>query len=134
MSSVLSTDLRRRVVDSIQSGMGKSEAERVFKVSRSSIYRWLKLHELDSKLQPKTGYQKGHSNKIKNLSEFQEFADKNKYCTLEKMCGLWAEITGISISIPVMAKHLNRIGYTSKKKHFSIVKRIKKNALHISKN
>ena len=134
MSSVLSTDLRERVVGSIQNGMRKSEAERVFKVSRSSIYRWLKLYKIDQKLEAKTGYQKGHSNKIKNLNEFQEFAHKNKDCTLEKMCGLWAEKTGVTISIPVMAKHLNRIGYTSKKKHFSIVKRIKKNALHISKS
>lgn len=36
-----STDLRKRVLDFIESGGKKSEASRRFSVDRSTIYRWL---------------------------------------------------------------------------------------------
>ena len=36
-----STDLRKRVLDFIQTGGKKSEASRRFSVDRSTIYRWL---------------------------------------------------------------------------------------------
>ena len=36
-----STDLRKRVLDFIQTGGKKSEAARRFSVDRSTIYRWL---------------------------------------------------------------------------------------------
>ena len=36
-----STDLRKRVLDFIETGGKKSEASRRFSVDRSTIYRWL---------------------------------------------------------------------------------------------
>ncbi len=127
--SSLSADLRKRVVASIHDGMGKVEAERTFKISRSSVYRWLALYKNDKELRPKSGYQKGHSGKIKDLDEFKKFAEKNKQYTIKKMCIAWEIIKGVSISIPVMRKHLRKIGYTSKKKHFLMSKQMKKSVL-----
>ena len=40
-----SIDLRKRVLDFINSGASKSEAARRFKVSRSSIYTWLQSQD-----------------------------------------------------------------------------------------
>ena len=41
-----STDLRKRVLDFVNSGASKSEAARLFKVSRSSIYTWLQSQDV----------------------------------------------------------------------------------------
>lgn len=41
-----SNDLRRRVVEYIKSGNSKSQAIRVFKIARQTVYDWLKLDEI----------------------------------------------------------------------------------------
>ena len=47
-----SVDLRKRVLDFINSGASKSEAARRFKVSRSSIYTWLQSQDAFSYRRP----------------------------------------------------------------------------------
>ena len=48
-----STDLRKRVLDFIQTGGKKAEAARRFSVNRSTIYRWLRVE--DPTVRKKTG-------------------------------------------------------------------------------
>ena len=47
-----SIDLRKRVLDFIDSGASKSEAARRFKVSRSSVYTWLQSQDAFSYRRP----------------------------------------------------------------------------------
>ena len=47
-----SIDLRKRVLEFVNSGSSKSEAARIFKVSRSSIYTWLKSQDALSYRKP----------------------------------------------------------------------------------
>jgi len=41
-----SVDLRERVIDFVRSGGSQSEASRLFKVTRRSIYNWLQREDL----------------------------------------------------------------------------------------
>ena len=56
-----SVDLRKRVIEAVDNNLHIDEAAKTFKVSRRVIYDWLELREKTSKLEAKTGYQKGHS-------------------------------------------------------------------------
>ena len=44
-----SVDLRERVVDYVRRGGGRTEAARIFKVSRMTIHRWLGMDDLTPK-------------------------------------------------------------------------------------
>ncbi|OWY66263.1 hypothetical protein B7486_37845, partial [cyanobacterium TDX16] len=41
MPAPYSYDLRRKVIEAIDGGMGKTEASKIFKISRNTINLWL---------------------------------------------------------------------------------------------
>jgi transposase len=108
-------DLRRRIVATIDDGMSVSEASTVFRVSRRVIYEWLTLREATGSLEPKTGYQKGHSHKITDWDQFREFVKSYYKYTTPKMIEEWEKHTQLKVSESVMRRALRKIGYTFKK-------------------
>ena len=50
-----SEDLRKKIVEALAQGMGKSEAARTFSVSLSSIKRYAKLAEEGARWRPRRG-------------------------------------------------------------------------------
>ena len=67
-----SVDLRKRVVNYVESGGSKSEAARRFAVSRKTVYNWLALDDLSPKPHPR------HTRKVDKLvlkRHVQEFPD-----------------------------------------------------------
>jgi len=121
-----SIDLRKRVIAAIDENMHVDEAVKTFKVSRRVIYEWLELRKKTGSLKPKFGYQKGHSHKIKDWDQFKSFAEKHKQYTAPQMIISWEKFTGVKVSENVMQRALNKIGYTSKKKHLAMLKLMKK--------
>jgi transposase len=115
MAGPLGIDLRERVVAAVDDKKPISEVALTFNVSRKAIYNWLNLRKQTSSLAPKSGYQKGHSQKVKNWEEFKEFAQNNRHHTLEEMCVEWKKEKNDNISISAMERSLKKIGYTSKK-------------------
>jgi len=111
----LSVDLRKRVILAVDDGEDITKVAQTFKVSRRTIYYWLNLRSKANSLVPKTGYQRGHSHKIKNWDQFKKFAETNKHSTLKIMKSEWEKSTGETISKSVLQRALNKIGYTSKK-------------------
>ncbi len=53
MSNAYSIDLRTRVVKYVEDGGSKTEASRLFKIGRDTIYRWLKQKRKHGNLHPK---------------------------------------------------------------------------------
>lgn len=111
----LGIDLRKRVIAAIDNGMRITDAAKLFRVGRKSIYRWLDLRKETASLAPKSGYQKGHSHKITDWEEFKEFAKVHQHLTSLKMVIEWEKITNVHMSESVMQRALKKIGYTSKK-------------------
>lgn len=105
-----SLDLRKRVVNAIKSGMSKNEACKTFSVCKQTIYSWLKLQETQGDLKPITGYQQGHSHKIKDLEAFKKYVDKNPDKTQVEM----GEDLGVAKW--TVGRALKKIGYSRKKK------------------
>ena len=120
----LSIDLRKRIITAIDEGMNIDNASALFKVSQRVIYQWLDLRKEYNSLAPKSGYQKGHSHKIKDLDVFKKFVDENKYCTISEMKSKWLELTSQKISNTTIQRTLKKIGYTFKKKALIIAKQM----------
>ena len=128
---IFSIDLRERVMIAVDNGMEIDEAVKIFKLSRRTIYYWKTLRKTTNSLEPKSGYQKGHSHKITDLNQFKIFAKKHQHCTLIQMSIEWKKLTNINVSGSLIFKALKKIGYTSKKKRLIMSRQIKKNVNNI---
>ncbi len=57
--------------------MGKTQASRIFQISRNTIDLWLRKREKTGDYRAEVGYQKGYNPKISDLEEFRKFAAAN---------------------------------------------------------
>ncbi len=111
MPASYSYDLRTKVVNAIDGGMRKTQASRIFQISRNTIDIWLKKREETGDYQAKVGYQQGYNAKITDLEKFQQFVQINGSKTQAEMAEVWLE----KISDRTIGKALKKIGYTRKK-------------------
>ena len=106
-----SYDLRKKVIDAIDEGMGKTEASRIFRISRNTIDLWLRKREQTGDYKAEVGYQKGYNPKITNLEEFEQFAQAHGSLTQKEMAEKWKG----KISDRTIGKALKKLNYTRKK-------------------
>ncbi len=111
MPASYSYHLRTKVINAIDSGMRKTQASRIFQISRNTIDTWLKKREETGDYQAKAGYQQGYNSKIADLEKFQQFVQVNGSKTQAEMAETWPE----KISDRTIGKALKKIGYTRKK-------------------
>lgn len=111
MSAPYSYDLRRKVIEAIDGGMGKSQASKIFKISRNTINLWLHKRKETGDYRANNGYQRGYGAKITDLENFKEFARKHGSQTQKEMAEAWSE----KISDKTIGKALKKIGFTRKK-------------------
>ena len=114
-----SLDLRLRVLEAIDGGMSKMQAHKVFRVSRSTIDRWLQVREQTGRVSAKTDYHRGRAPALADLVSFEEFVKRHDGCTLAQMAISWEEETGVKLTLMPFSHALRRIGYTRKKRAFS---------------
>jgi transposase len=114
-------DLRTKVINAIDGGMRKTQASRIFQISRNTIDNWLKKKEETGDYQAKVGYHQGYNPKITDLEKFQQFVEANGNKTQAEMAEVWTE----KISDRTIGKALKKIGYTRKKKLTGIEKGMK---------
>lgn len=125
-----SVDLRERVINAIDGGMRITDAAKIYKVSRRVIYEWFDLFNQTKSLEPKSGYQNGHSHKITDWEKFEAFAEKHKHCASPQLRMEWQKLTGVQMGETAMLKALKKIDYTAKKKLLITPKQAKKNEQH----
>lgn len=119
MPSPYSYDLRKRVIQYIESGKRIIEASQVFNISRKVIYDWKKLKERTGDVQLKTGYQKGHSHKITDMEVFKKFLESNRDKSSKELASLYPQ----QVSARTIINMIKKIGYSYKKNFFSSQKR-----------
>jgi len=119
MPKPYSTDLREKLFAQLDSGMSITKASKIFRINRQTIYNWFSIKEETGKLAAKSGYQKGHSHKIKDLKQLEKFLLDNPDKTLGELSELWPE----KISGWTLGRWINRLGYTYKKNFFSYQKK-----------
>src|SRR6478672_2627405 len=110
MTSPYSYDLRGKILQAIDGGMTKSQASRVFSISRNTINFWLKRREETGDYKAKDKYQKGYVPKTADLEDFREFARRHGKKTQAEM----AQAGNSEISARTIGKALKKIGFTRK--------------------
>ena len=70
MAAPYSYDLRRIVIETIEKGMRKSEANLFFNLSRNTIALWLKRRETNGDYKAIQGYQAGSRHRITRAISF----------------------------------------------------------------
>ena len=126
MAAPYSYDLRQKVIKAVDGGMKKSEAARVFGLSRNTIDLWLKRRETTGEFQAKSGYQKGSRHKITNWEAFRDFAQEHGKVTTAEMAQFWSE----KVSRHTISRGLKKIKFTRKKRPRAIKKEMKSCAPH----
>lgn len=111
MPAPYSYDLRTKVIEAIDGGMGKTQASRIFKISRNTINLWLHRRKETGDYRAPVGYQRGYGAKITDLEDFKEFARKHGSQTQREMAQEWSG----EISDKTIGKALKKIRFTRKK-------------------
>jgi len=116
-----SVDLRERAVNAVHEGMKKIKVCKIFNIARQTLYSWLSLEKSQGHLQPKTGFQKGHSHGIKDLAKFREFVALHGNYTQEEMTEIY------NVGSSTIGRAMKKIGYSRKKRVQLTRKEAKKN-------
>jgi len=119
MPKPYSKDLREKLFAQLDSGMSITKASKIFRINRQTIYNWISIKEETGQLEAKSGYQKGHGHKIKDLEILEKFLLENPDKTLNQLSLLWSE----KISGWTLGKWIRKLGYTYKKNLFSYQKK-----------
>ncbi len=113
-----STDLRERLVRSVQAGRSQRETARVFGIGVSSVKRYLQQHRKLGTLAPKPipGAERHIGPEHEEALRAQLTAHPD--ATLEQHCAWWEQAHGQQVSIATMSRALRRLRWTHKKSHW----------------
>ena len=111
MPASYSSDFKKTAVMQATSGKYKLKEVSIFlKINPKTLYRWVKKHKNGESLEPKKGYQNGHSHAIKNLDEFKKIVENSNASTRQEI----VDIVKVG-SVWSIGSALRKIGFVKKK-------------------
>ena len=111
-----SLDLRQRVLDALERGMGRKEAITIFAVSEGSIKRWLKLRRECNSLEPSKPSGRPPSLKPTDDDVVRRLIAATPDATLAEYTEQWNELHDTSISHWTFGRAVRRLALTRKKR------------------
>jgi transposase len=125
MAKAYSYDLRQKVMQAIElDGLNKSEASKLFNISRNTINLWCrrKAETGDVQVQPRPT--SSPKQKIADWEKFRAFVKEHEDKTQEEMAQLWEG----DVSSRTISRTLQKLGLTRKKRRMGIENGTKSNA------
>src|SRR5215210_1434540 len=110
-----SEDLRKKIVQALHRGMGKSEAFRTFSVSLSSVKRYAKMADQGRSLAPKKkpGSKPKAGEEAKRLLEAD--LEERPAATLSERREYLRGVANVQVSESTVSRMLKRLGWSRKK-------------------
>jgi len=110
-----SEDLRRKIVEALWRGMGKSEAARTFSVSLSSIKRYATMAQEGRSLAPKK--RPGSKSKLDERARklLEEDLKERPFITLQERCEYLRALASVEVSRSTLCRAIKRMNSTRKK-------------------
>ncbi len=110
-----SEDLRMKIVQALQRGMGKSEAARTFAVSLSSVKRYARMAEEGRSLAPKK--RPGSKPKLSERSNklLEEDLKERPFITLQQRREYLRAVASLEVSRSTVCRAIKRMNSTRKK-------------------
>jgi transposase len=110
-----SEDLRKKIVEALSRGMGKSEAARTFSLSLSSVKRYAKMADEGLSLAP----QKRPGSRPKTGEDARRVLEadlaERPAATLSERREFLESVCGVGVSDSTVSRLLKRMGFTRKK-------------------
>ena len=118
---IYSKDLRVRAVEAVERGIPRKDVLKTFRISLTTLKRWLKKKREGEDLSP--GTSTGRKRRILADAEERralwEQLEANDDATLERHCELWEERRGVNVSRSAMSRAIrHKLGWTYKKRHW----------------
>ncbi len=124
MAKAYSYDLRQKVMPAIElDGMKKSEASELFNISRNTINLWFQRKAATGDVQVKPRAKSSPKRKIRDWEAFRAFVKEHRDQTQAEMAQLWNG----EISSRTIARALQTVGLTRKKRRMGIANETKQN-------
>jgi transposase len=110
-----SEDLRKKIIEALRRGMGKSQAARTFSVSLSSVKRYAKMADEGRPLAPKKrpGSRPKTGQDARRLLEAD--LEARPAATLSERREFLETVCGVEVSESTVCRLLKRMGFTRKK-------------------
>src|SRR3954454_16593545 len=110
-----SEDLRKKIIEALRRGMGKSQAARTFSVSLSSVKRYAKMADQGRPLAPKKrpGSKPKTDQNARRLLEAD--LEQRPAATLSERRQFLERVCGLRVSDSIVSRLLKRMGFTRKK-------------------
>jgi len=118
---IYSKDLRVRAVEAVDRGMPRREIVDTFRISLTTLKRWLRMRREGKDLSP--GISTGRKRRILATPEenrrLWDQLGENDDATLERHCELWEHKTGVRVSISAMSRAIReKLGWSYKKRRW----------------
>lgn len=116
-----SKELRLRVLEAVDRGQPRKEVSELFRVSMSTIKRWVKKSRKGEDLEPRhsTGRKRRILATTEEKQELWRQLEENDEATLERHCELWENKRGLRVSLATMSRAIReKLGWTLKKRHW----------------
>jgi len=130
MAIPYSYDLRCKVLGALDGGLKKSDASRLFQISRNTIDLWLARRATTGEffaLCPREAASRCARRAIANFSEFEAFVRENPSATQGELAQRWKD----PVSRHTVGRVLRKIGYTRKKRPMATLSETNNNELAI---
>lgn len=106
-----SEDLREKVLKVFDEGKMKiKKICEMLNIDEKTLYWWRKRREETGSVKAASGYQNGHSHKIKNINEFSKFMEENHDVTIDRIIEKFGNMCK-----KTAYNYLKKVRYTHKK-------------------
>lgn len=124
MARAYSEDLRGRALDMVDQGRPVKEVSETLQLGVTTVRNWVSSWRKEGRREAKTGYQKGHSHRIKDDEDLKSLVIANPDKTLKEL----GKMLPVPCAAETVRRGLKRLNFTYKKKSFIINKEMLKSA------
>jgi transposase len=111
-----SQDLRKRIVQAVETTGNQTQVALTFKVSRSTVRRLLKLEIIDPDLKPQPLPGRDPKVTSQDYGILTALLQAQNDLTLQELCQHFSIHYGLNLSISTMSRLLKKVGWTRKKR------------------
>lgn len=113
-----SSDLRERVLQTVDEGETQAEAAHLLKVSEATVKRYVRQRREKGHVRPKPIPGRPPNKGATLEARLQSQLERQPDATLQEHCAAWEAETGIKVSISTMSRAIEHLQWTRKKKPF----------------
>ncbi len=118
---IYSKDLRIRALGAVDRGIPRREVVQTFRVSLTTLKRWLRMRKEGKDLAPgtSTGRRRRILATLEEHKALWEQIEENDDATLERHCEMWERRTGVAVSVATMSRAIrHKLGWSYKKRRW----------------